>query len=63
MGRIKTQLIKRLTFQLLKEYKPEFKPEFNANKTIVAQHLTESSKKIRNAIAGYVTRIVKRKDD
>jgi len=63
MGRIKTQLIKRLTFQLMKEYRDEFKPSFEENKLLVAAHLTESSKKIRNAIAGYVTRLMKNKED
>ena len=62
MGRIKTQMIKRLTLQLIKEYgKDTFKPDFNENKKLVADRLsTESSKKIRNSIAGYVTRLVKK---
>ncbi|MBI2546045.1 30S ribosomal protein S17e [Candidatus Woesearchaeota archaeon] len=62
MGRIKTQMIKRLTLQLIKEYgRDTFRPDFNENKKLVADRLsTESSKKIRNSIAGYVTRLVKK---
>ncbi len=62
MGRIKTSLIKRLTFDLLEAYKEEFKDSFADNKPIVAAHLSESSKKIRNAVAGYVTRIMQNKE-
>ena len=63
MGRIKTQLIKRLTFQLMKEYKQEFKLDYNENKKLVEKFLTGPSKKIRNCIAGYVTRLMKRKEE
>ena len=59
MGRIKTQMIKRLTFQLLREYKGEMKQSFDENKVVVEQHLGTTSKKIRNTVAGYVTRQMK----
>lgn len=62
MGRIKTQLIKRLTFQLMKEHKEEFKESFEDNKKIVERFLDTDYKKIRNIIAGYVTRLVKTKE-
>jgi small subunit ribosomal protein S17e len=63
MGRIKTQMIKRLTLQLVKQHKPHFTTDFVANKKIVEQLLTGPSKKIRNTVAGYVTRILQRKED
>ncbi len=63
MGRIKTKLIKRLTFQLLKEYKDVFTDSFEENKKLVERHLTGPSKKIRNVVAGYVTRLSKRKEE
>ncbi len=63
MGRIKTQLTKRLALQLLKEHKPEFKDNFDENKKIVANLLTNPGKKIRNIVAGYVTRLMKRKEE
>ncbi|MBI4016636.1 MAG: 30S ribosomal protein S17e [Candidatus Aenigmarchaeota archaeon] len=62
MGRIKTQLIKRLTFQLMKKHKDDFKQSFEENKKIVEQFLDSDNKKIRNTIAGYVTRLVKTKE-
>lgn len=63
MGRIKTQLVKRLSRQLLREYPTELAKTFDENKPIVASLLTQSSKKIRNVVAGYVTRLVKERDE
>ncbi|MEM4755926.1 MAG: 30S ribosomal protein S17e [Candidatus Woesearchaeota archaeon] len=62
MGRIKTQLIKRTTLELVKAHRDRFTTDFEKNKLIVAAHLQTSSKKIRNVIAGYVTRIMKKGD-
>ena len=59
MGRIKTALIKRLTQQLIKEHGNEFKKDFNENKEIVRKYMDVPSKKIRNILAGYVTRLIK----
>ena len=59
MGRIKTTLIKRLTQQLIKEHGNEFKKDFNANKEIIGKFMDVPSKKMRNLIAGYVTRLMK----
>ena len=64
MGRIKTQLIKRLTFQLIKKHKDDFKPTFGENKPLVEQRLSGPlSKKLRNTIAGYVTRMMKTREE
>lgn len=60
MGRIKTQLIKRITKQLIKEHYDRFKPDFEENKKIVSELLSVESNKLRNSIAGYVTRLVKK---
>jgi small subunit ribosomal protein S17e len=63
MGRIKTQQIKRISLQLMKEYGKEFKEDFNQNKILVGKFLEVKSKKMRNVIAGYVTRLTKTKED
>lgn len=63
MGRIKTALIKRVTNELLKEYGQEFKQDYEENKKLVEGKLEVSSKKIRNIIAGYVTRRMKNKEE
>jgi small subunit ribosomal protein S17e len=61
MGRIKTTFIKRKTKELLKMHGDKFTTEFKQNKKITDQHTILVSKKLRNVIAGYMTRL-KRKE-
>lgn len=63
MGRIKTKLIKRLTFESVNLCKDKFTTNFEENKKIVAELLGDASKKIRNSVAGYVTRMMKHKEE
>ena len=63
MGRIKTQMTKRISLTLFREHGNEFKKDFEENKDIVARFADIPSKKIRNIIAGYITRLVKEKTD
>ncbi len=63
MGRIKTQMTKRISLKLFKDHKEEFKQGFEENKEIVSRLADIPSKKIRNIIAGYITRLVKEKTD
>ena len=60
MGRIKTKLIKRLTYQLLAQHKEHLFKTFAENKPVVAADLSGGSKKMRNVIAGFVTRKMRR---
>ncbi|MFC1728110.1 30S ribosomal protein S17e [Nanoarchaeota archaeon] len=59
MGRIKTSLIKRVTKELVDKHREELKGTFDENKNLVAQFTDVTSKKLRNVIAGYVTRLIK----
>ncbi len=59
MGRIKTQLIKRTTEQLLARYPGQFSEDFNANKELVNKFVSVHSTKLRNMVAGYLTRLSK----
>ena len=59
MGRIKTTLTKRTAIKLFDTHKTEFTKDFNKNKKKVAELTDVSSKKLRNIIAGYITRLVK----
>jgi len=63
MGRIKTQQIKRVTLQLMKEHRADFTTDFNKNKAIVERFIIVKSKKLRNVIAGYITRLTKIKEN
>lgn len=59
MGRIKTRKVKAITMDLLEQNKEQFGTDFNANKLKVNELTNVSSKKLRNIIAGYATRLMK----
>jgi len=63
MGRIKTNLIKRTTKKLLKNYPDKFKIEFEHNKKALAELADIPSKKLRNSIAGYMVRLIKKQQE
>ena len=63
MGRIKTAPIKSITWKLVQRHKDKLKTDFKENKTIVGSLLDIPSKPIRNKIAGYVTRIMKKEQE
>ena len=63
MGRIKTQLIKRLTFEIMKQSRDQLSQQFEGNKKVVSELLGGASKKIRNSVAGYLTRLMKIKEE
>ena len=62
MGRIKTQQIKRLTKKLMGET-DQFTTNFDENKKVVDSVAITHSKKIRNVVAGYATRLVKEQQE
>ena len=59
MGRIKTSMIKNITKKIYNNNKSLFKEDFNENKLILNNLIKTESKKLRNIIAGYLTRLVK----
>ena len=59
MGRIKTRKVKAITQDLLEEHREQFGTDFDANKLKVAELTGVKSKKLRNIIAGYTTRLMK----
>ena len=56
MGRIKTKLIKAKTRDLLEANPETFTTNFEENKQKLAETAVIRSKKMRNAIAGYLVR-------
>lgn len=61
MGRIKTQLIKKVAFSVVQLYGDKLTKNYDENKAFIYPKLTGSSKKLKNAISGYATRLVKLK--
>lgn len=59
MGRIKTRLVKSVTQQLMDEHKDSFSTDYTKNKEKVSELVDVKSKKLRNIIAGYTTRLMK----
>ena len=57
MGKVRTDTIKRVSRELLKRFPDRFTGEFEAYKESVNQLVTTQSKRLRNRIAGYVTRL------
>ncbi len=60
MGRIKTTFIKRKTKELLRKHGDKFTMDFAENKLLTGQYVAVQSKKLRNVIAGYMTRLKKK---
>jgi len=60
MGRIKTTLIKRNAKELMKLYYDKFSTTFEENKKKVEELVDVKSKKLRNIMAGYITRLKKK---
>jgi len=61
MGRVKTQLTKRLARELMGRSPDKFSEKFDHNKRALDDLMKVKSKKIRNTISGYLVRLVKQK--
>ncbi len=59
MGRIKTSQVKRISNQLLMYHKDKFNDDYAHNKKVTDELVEHYSKKLRNVIAGYMTRMIK----
>lgn len=59
MGKVRPIFIKRTARELLEKYKDKFKPDFEHNKRVVQELTNIRSKRMRNKIAGYITRLIK----
>ena len=62
MGRIKTQMIKRVTNEIFEKHRDQFKESFEENKAALARVADINSKKLRNVVAGYITRLMRVKE-
>lgn len=60
MGRIKSRFVKTLGDDIIKEYGSLFTEDFEKNKEILESLKTIKSKKIKNILAGYITKEIER---
>ena len=63
MGRIKTLPIKRITNKLMELHRDKFTDSFEKNREILDKLVIAESKKLKNIIAGYITRLKKKSSD
>jgi small subunit ribosomal protein S17e len=61
MGRIKSTAIKNLARDILEEHGDKFSTDFEKNKKLIEGIRSIESKKIKNVVAGYITKEIKRK--
>jgi small subunit ribosomal protein S17e len=57
LGKVRTDTVKRAARELVEKFPDRFTTEYEANKLAVNELLRAPSKKLRNLIAGYVTRL------
>lgn len=57
MGRIKTTMVKNIAKELLEKHEKKFGKDFETNKRVVKELIEIKSRKIRNAVAGYITNL------
>jgi len=59
LGKVRTEIVKRVSLELVDKYPRSFTTDFEQNKQFLNEIGLGVSKKLRNRIAGYITRIVK----
>ena len=59
MGKVRSSYIKNTARRLLELYPDKFTKDFNENKKLVSELTNITSKRVRNRVAGYITRLVK----
>lgn len=57
MGKVRTETVKRVSRELLRRFPDRFAGDFESDKQVVNDLVLTSSKRLRNRIAGYITRL------
>ncbi|MHA1115080.1 MAG: 30S ribosomal protein S17e [Candidatus Heimdallarchaeum aukensis] len=63
MGNVRTSQIKKLAKQIVRDFHDQLNLDFQNNKHVVEQVCSPMTKHMRNRIAGYVTRIMRKFQD
>ena len=58
MGKVRPEKVKKIARELVKRYPTKFTTDFENNKKLLGSLVTIYSTKLRNLIAGYITRLV-----
>lgn len=57
MGKVRTDTVKRTSREVLRRFPERFSGEWESDKLAVKDLVSTQSKRLRNRIAGYVTRL------
>ncbi len=60
-GKVRTELVKRIARELVERFPDKFTTDFETNKKLVESLTNISSTKLRNRVAGYITRLQNQK--
>ena len=58
MGKVRPERVKKVAKELVKRYPDQFSTDFEGNKKFLGSVASIYSSKLRNRIAGYITRLV-----
>lgn len=58
MGKVRTEKVKKIARELVSRYPDKFSAEFKNNKEHVKSLAVVSTTRLRNRIAGYITRLL-----
>jgi small subunit ribosomal protein S17e len=59
LGKVRTEMVKRIAKDLLERHPDKFTVDYEANKQVIDQIVDSRSKRLRNRISGYVTGLKK----
>jgi small subunit ribosomal protein S17e len=57
LGKVRIETVKRVSRELLRRYPDRFTGQFESDKQAVNELVITQSKRLRNRIAGYITRL------
>jgi len=58
LGKVRTERVKKVARELVRRYPDKFTTDFESNKKLVESLTQISSTKLRNRIAGYISRLL-----
>ena len=57
MGKVRIAAVKKVARELVQRYPDKFTTNYDSNKTVLADLVDARTKRLRNRIVGYVTRL------
>ena len=59
MGRVRSKFVKTSAMKIYEKGKDEFTNNFDKNKKIIGEYVSFNSKRLRNMVLGYITKLKK----